>query len=113
MHSQEMAASHPISAQGVFVIGPSPDCHSVFSNQHRPIAEFLAVVIAEKSHSNRQDTPIPPFARYTVHKPAAQGSVLELMVPPDRVTEHMRNEWIVVVQPDIVESRFSLGLVQL
>src|SRR5580704_12054849 len=107
-----MAAGHPISALSVLVIKPTADRHPIFHNQHRAMAEVFAVIIAEKAHPVWQDAPIPPFAGHALHEPAPDGFIRELVIPPDRKTKHMGRKWIVIVQSDVVESRFPLGRVE-
>src|ERR1700685_2400006 len=112
MDPQEMASGHSVPPQSVLIVRLPADRHAVFNDQNRAIAEIFTVILTKKPHPIRQYAPIPPFARHAVHQPAAQGFVLEFVIPPDRNAEHMSCERIVIIQPDIVESRLPLSGVE-
>jgi len=113
MHLQKMAASHPVSPLGVLIIHPPPQGHAIFGDEDRPATEISAVVIAKEAHSVRQNAPVPPFARDAIHKVTAQRFVFKFVIPPNRMSEHMCRERVVVIEPDVIQRRSAIVRIKL
>src|SRR5258707_13652229 len=83
VHAQELASGHSVPAQRDSVVRPASKRHPVLGDQYRAARVILAVMFTKEVHTYRQDSPIPPFARYVILEPGPEVFALELMVPPD------------------------------